>query len=129
LNFDVILFLRHTGDHWFIYVMFPKHKHLEAVDSMGYNRSYLPDFTNLWRWLNDDVRTHGGQKVPFDHSQWLFCYRRGDELAAPGQRNGWDCGLYATHYGFCLGSQASFLDMMPEHIDLYRHSLHAGWIT
>jgi hypothetical protein len=72
LDFDVILFLQHTGDHWFIYVMFPKHKHLEAMDSMGYNRSYLPDFTNLWRWLNDDVRTHWGQVAPFDCSQWLF---------------------------------------------------------
>jgi Ulp1 family protease len=122
LDFDVILFLRNTGDHQFIYVMFPKHKHLEAMGSLGYNRCYLPDFTNLWRWLNDNLHYHWGLQEPLDRSQWVFWMKR-NQSVVPGQRNGWDCGLYATHYGFCLGSQASFSDMTPERIDLYRKRL------
>jgi Ulp1 family protease len=37
----------------------------------------------------------------------------------PRQMNGWDCGLYAIHYGLCFGLQAQLTDITKERIDLY----------
>ena len=35
LEYDIIVFLRNFPGHWWTYVMFPKHRHIEAFDSMG----------------------------------------------------------------------------------------------
>ena len=120
LDYDIIVFLRHVTGHWFTYVMFPKKKHLEAFDSMGYNPEFKEDFTDLWKWLNDDLRVHWGLEELLERKEWQFWASR-DGL--PKQLNGWDCGLYAIHFGFCFGLQASLSDITIERIDLYRQRL------
>ena len=37
LQYDVIVFLRHQAKHWWTYVMLPKEKNLEGLDSFGMN--------------------------------------------------------------------------------------------
>ena len=100
--------------------MFPKHKHIEAFDSMGYNPQWKLDFTYLFKWLNDDLRVHWGLEEVMDERKWHFWV---DRESNPFQTNGWDCGLYAIHFGFCFGLQTSFSGITPERIALYRKRL------
>ena len=106
--------------HWFTYVMFPKHQHLEAFDSMGFQAEYKSDFTQLWKWLNDDLRVHWGLEEVLDAKDWKFWEIRD---IIPHQTNGYACGLYAIHYGFCFGLQASLAGITKERINLYRKKL------
>ena len=47
LEYDIIVFLQNIPGHWFTYVMFPKHQHLEAFDSIGFSVQCKSDFTQL----------------------------------------------------------------------------------
>ena len=120
LDHDIIVFLRNIPGHWFTYVMFPKHRHLEAFDSLGFTPMFKSDFDELWKWLNDDLRVHWGLKAPLDSTQWKFWVNR---RSVPTQGNGYDCGLFAIHYGFCFGLQASLSGITQERISLYRKKL------
>jgi Ulp1 family protease len=102
--------------------MFPKKKHLEALDSLGFTKVQKPDFTHLWKWLNDDLQAHWGLKEHMDPSAWSFWVNREPNMV-PRQVNLWDCGFYAIHYGFCFSLQARLTDITKECIALYRKRL------
>jgi len=60
LEYDITVFLRNFPGHWWTFVMFPKHLHIEAFDSLGYSIEMKSDFTALLKWLNDDSHVHCG---------------------------------------------------------------------
>jgi hypothetical protein len=66
------------------------------------------------------LRVHWGLKEQLDPTDWHFLVNQG---SIPHQSNGWDCGLYAIHYGFCFGLQASMSGITKERISLYRKKL------
>jgi hypothetical protein len=121
MDYDILLFMRHDVDHWWMYVMFPKAKHIEGVDSMGYRDLAKTDIQYLWRWLNDDLHANSGWSKPLDTKGWVFNY--GQKQGIPKQANGWDCGLYATHVGFAFALQAPLSEITPERIHTYRQKL------
>ena len=121
LDYDLIVFLRHKSLHWWIYVMFPKKKHLEGIDCFGVNGNFDADIKYLWRWLNDDLHFHSGLEEPLNRKDWVFNCGRSPGM--PRQQNGWDCGLYAIHLGFAFGIQAPLLEITKERVQLYRQKL------
>ena len=58
---------------------------------------------------------------PLDHTKWVLNYNCRDGI--PGQKNGWDCGLYAVHALFCFALQAPLAEITPERIHFYCQKL------
>ena len=124
LDFDVLLFPKCSSGHWWVYVMYPKARHIECMDSLFYNKNFKIDIQSLWWWLNDDLHCHWGLETPLDQKEWTFTSQRATKHGGlPTQTNGWDCGLYAVHVGFALATQAPFSEITKERIHLYRRKL------
>ena len=105
--------------------MFPKGRLIEGLDSLDPKvKTTKSDIKALWRWLNDDLRFHLRIESPLDSTEWVFNYHRPLAMGGlPGQRNGFDCGLYAVHVVFAFCLQAPLSKITRERVHLYQQKL------
>ena len=124
LDYDVLLFPKCSAGHWWVYVVYPKVRHIECMYSMFYNDTCKTDIPCLWWWLNDDLHCHWGMESPLDLKEWTFTSQRTKRHnGLPSQTNGWDCGLYAVHVAFALAVRAPFSEITKERVNLFRRKL------
>ena len=127
--YDKIIFANNVGmAHWNCMCIFPKAKIIEGYDSSGEASCYY--LQSLYRLIKDwayaDWLEEADKPKRWESKKWKIWNGRKE---IPRQRDGYNCGVFASHFIYLLGTNQKLTACNTQMADLYRNRYLLGWLA